>query len=95
MVVRSGPIVTAGAALSHVDLMLWLVRRAGGPSLGDRCARFLVIDDRPSQARYVALEYLGTPVPNAVGVLAALSFWWVVIVAIGLLWERRRRRTAG
>jgi len=41
------------------------------------------------------LEYLGKPVPNAVGVIAALSFWWVVIVAIGLLWERRRRRTAG
>jgi transcriptional regulator GlxA family with amidase domain len=60
MVVRSGRVVTAGAALSHVDLMLWLVRHVAGPSLGDRCARFLVIDDRPSQARYVALEYLGT-----------------------------------
>jgi len=60
MVVRSGRVVSAGAALSHVDLMLWLVRHVAGPSLGDRCARFLVIDDRPSQARYVALEYLGT-----------------------------------
>ncbi|HXH92133.1 MAG TPA: hypothetical protein VNN25_11180 [Thermoanaerobaculia bacterium] len=38
------------------------------------------------------LEYLGKPVPNAVGVIAALSFWWVVIVAIGLLWDWRRQR---
>ncbi|MEA2165863.1 MAG: hypothetical protein QOK37_3990 [Thermoanaerobaculia bacterium] len=29
-------------------------------------------------------------VPNAVGVLATLFVWWLVIVAIGLLWERRR-----
>jgi hypothetical protein len=33
--------------------------------------------------------------PNAVGVVATVFIWWVVIVAIGLLWERRRRRTAG
>ncbi len=39
------------------------------------------------------LTYLGTPVPNAVGVIAAVSFWWVVIVAIGLLWDWRPRRT--
>jgi hypothetical protein len=29
--------------------------------------------------------------PNAVGVVATVFIWWVVIVAIGLLWERRRR----
>jgi hypothetical protein len=33
--------------------------------------------------------------PNALGVLATVFIWWVVIVAIGLLWERRRRRTTG
>ncbi|HEX3071061.1 MAG TPA: hypothetical protein VHX14_21020 [Thermoanaerobaculia bacterium] len=32
--------------------------------------------------------------PNAVGVLATVFIWWVVIVAIGLLWERRRQRAA-
>jgi hypothetical protein len=30
-------------------------------------------------------------VPNAVGVLATVFVWWIVIVAIGLLWERSRR----
>jgi transcriptional regulator GlxA family with amidase domain len=60
MVVRSGRVVTAGAALSHVDLMLWLVRHVLGPTVGDRCARFLVIDERPSQARYVAIDYLSS-----------------------------------
>jgi hypothetical protein len=29
--------------------------------------------------------------PNAVGVVATVFFWWVVIVTIGLMWERRRR----
>jgi hypothetical protein len=29
-------------------------------------------------------------VPNAVGVLATVFVWWIVIVAIGLLWERSR-----
>jgi hypothetical protein len=29
--------------------------------------------------------------PNAVGVLATVFVWWVVIVAIGLLWDRRKR----
>ncbi len=29
--------------------------------------------------------------PNAVGVVATVFIWWVVIVAIGLLWERKRR----
>lgn len=31
-------------------------------------------------------------VPNPIGVLATLFVWWLVIVAIGLLWERRRRQ---
>jgi hypothetical protein len=29
--------------------------------------------------------------PNAVGVLTTVFFWWVVIVALGLVWERRRK----
>ena len=41
------------------------------------------------------LKSIGAPAPNAVGVLATVFVWWVVIVAIGLLWERRRRRTPG
>jgi hypothetical protein len=37
---------------------------------------------------------LGFRAPNAVGVLSTVFFWWVVIAAVGLVWERRRRRTA-
>jgi hypothetical protein len=40
------------------------------------------------------LRALGLPAPNAVGVLSTVFFWWVVIAALGLAWERfRRQRT--
>jgi len=29
--------------------------------------------------------------PNAAGVVATVFIWWLVIVALGLLWDRRRR----
>jgi hypothetical protein len=38
------------------------------------------------------LKAIGAPAPNAIGVLSTVFVWWVVIVAIGLLWDRRRRR---
>lgn len=59
VVVASDRVVTAGAAFSHVDLMLWLVRRVGGPNLAENVARFLVLDDRTSQSRYMTLDFLG------------------------------------
>jgi hypothetical protein len=37
------------------------------------------------------LKALGIPAPNAVGVLATVFIWWIVIVIIGLSWERGRR----
>ena len=37
------------------------------------------------------LKVLGLPAPNAAGVLATVFVWWIVIVAIGLVWERTRR----
>ena len=40
------------------------------------------------------LKSIGAPAPNAAGVLATVFVWWVVIVAIGLLWDRRRRRNS-
>jgi transcriptional regulator GlxA family with amidase domain len=48
MVVRSGTTVTAGAALSHIDLALALIRQAS-PELASLVAKYLVIDARPSQ----------------------------------------------
>jgi transcriptional regulator GlxA family with amidase domain len=58
MVVPAGKVVTAGAALSQVDLMLWLVRRVCGPTIARLCARYLVLDERPSQGRYLLVDHL-------------------------------------
>jgi hypothetical protein len=38
------------------------------------------------------LASLGFRAPNAVGVLSTVFVWWVLIAALGLSWERRRRR---
>jgi transcriptional regulator GlxA family with amidase domain len=57
MVVESGRIVTAGAALAHVDLALWLVRRRS-PALAERVARFLIVDERASQAAFAIPDHL-------------------------------------
>jgi transcriptional regulator GlxA family with amidase domain len=57
MIVESSRVVTAGAALAHVDLALWLVRQRS-PSLAQATARFLVADTRPSQSAYVMPDHL-------------------------------------
>lgn len=57
MVVVSGECVTAGAALAHVDLALWLVRRRS-PALASLVARYLLIDPRPSAAVYAIADHL-------------------------------------
>jgi transcriptional regulator GlxA family with amidase domain len=51
-------VVTAGAALSQIDLMLWLVRRTCGPEVARVCARYLVVDERRSQARYALVNHI-------------------------------------
>jgi transcriptional regulator GlxA family with amidase domain len=57
MIVRSGRFVTAGAALSHVDLTLWLVRGIS-PQLASLTARYLIVDPRPSQSAYALTDHL-------------------------------------
>jgi transcriptional regulator GlxA family with amidase domain len=57
MVVRSNDVVTAGAALAHFDLALWLVRGIS-PALAAVTARYLMVDPRSSQAAYVIPDHL-------------------------------------
>jgi transcriptional regulator GlxA family with amidase domain len=57
MVVKSGDRVTAGAALSHVDLALWIVRSAS-PQLAALVAKYLIVDSRPSQSAYALTDHL-------------------------------------
>jgi transcriptional regulator GlxA family with amidase domain len=57
MIVTSGRVVTAGAALSHMDLALWLVRRQS-PQLASLTAKYLIVDSRPSQSVYALSDHL-------------------------------------
>jgi len=57
MVVVDGNLVTAGAAFAHIDLALSLVRSIS-PDLAQYVAKLLIIDERPSQAAFVAYEHL-------------------------------------
>lgn len=57
MLVKSGRIVTAGAALSHMDLALWLIRQHS-PKLATLTAKYLIVDSRPSQSAYVLTDHL-------------------------------------
>jgi len=57
MLVRSGHVVTAGAALSHMDLALWLIRQQS-PKLAALTAKYLIVDSRPSQSAYVLTDHL-------------------------------------
>jgi transcriptional regulator GlxA family with amidase domain len=57
MIVASGKVVTAGAALSHMDLALWLIRQKS-PNLAALTAKYLIVDSRPSQSAYILSDHL-------------------------------------
>jgi transcriptional regulator GlxA family with amidase domain len=57
MIVASGSVVTAGAALSHMDLALYLIRRVS-PQLASLTAKYLIVDSRPSQSAYALTDHL-------------------------------------
>ncbi|MES2127130.1 MAG: helix-turn-helix domain-containing protein [Pseudomonadota bacterium] len=57
MIVSSGQFLTAGAALSHLDMALWLIRQAS-PELATLVASYLVVDSRPSQSAYMISDHL-------------------------------------
>jgi transcriptional regulator GlxA family with amidase domain len=70
MVITSQGITTAGAAFGHVDLALAIVR-ASSPALSDLVARYLVVDERPSQAAYTIPSALAQSDPT----VAAFERW--------------------
>lgn len=57
MIVKSGRCVTAGAALSHMDLALWLIRGVS-PQLASLTAKYLIVDSRSSQSVYALSDHL-------------------------------------
>ncbi len=63
MVVDSRSVLTAGAALAHADLMLTILARTVSPSLAHLVARYLLLDERVSQARYMVMEHVRSSDP--------------------------------
>jgi transcriptional regulator GlxA family with amidase domain len=62
MLVPSGEFTTAGAAMGHLDLALWLLNQAS-PDLAAVVARYLLVDSRPSQAPYMIPDHLARADP--------------------------------
>jgi transcriptional regulator GlxA family with amidase domain len=62
MLVPSGQIVTAGALMGHLDLTLWLIRKAS-PELATVVSRYMLADIRSSQAQYIIPNHLAQADP--------------------------------
>lgn len=62
MLVPSGCFTTAGAAMGHLDLALWLLNQAS-PALAAVVVRYLLVDARPSQAPYMIPDHLARADP--------------------------------
>jgi transcriptional regulator GlxA family with amidase domain len=58
IVVADWPIATAGAAMAQMDIMLTVIAKFASPSLSEACARYLLLDQRRSQAPYMAVTFL-------------------------------------
>lgn len=66
MLVRDGPYLTAGSAYSQLDLMLAIVADTLGTTVARLCSRYLLIDQRPSQARYMIHAHVQNVDPTVV-----------------------------
>lgn len=64
IVVADWPIATGGAAMAQMDLMLAVVSRFAGPRLAKACANYLLLDERRSQAPFMAVAYLAGQDPK-------------------------------
>jgi transcriptional regulator GlxA family with amidase domain len=66
MLVRDGPYMTAGAAFSQLDLALAIVADTMGTAIAHLCSRYMLIDQRPSQARYMIPTHIQDIDPTVV-----------------------------
>src|SRR5262249_38139113 len=57
MIVKSGRFVTAGAALSHMDLSLWVIPGVS-PKIASLTAKYPIVDTRPTQSAYALTDHL-------------------------------------
>lgn len=62
MLVHAETIVTAGAAMGHLDLALWLIRTAS-PELSSVVSRYMLADLRSLQAAYIIPNHLAQADP--------------------------------
>jgi transcriptional regulator GlxA family with amidase domain len=60
MVCADGPVVTAGAAFAHADLLLHLLRNRCGPKLSEIVAKMLLLEPRQAQSAFVIPEVLAS-----------------------------------
>ena len=58
MLVRDGPYLTAGAAFAQLDAVLAIVTDTLGAAVAHLCSRYMLIDQRPSQARYMIRTHI-------------------------------------
>ena len=58
MLVEDGRVLTAGAAMAQIDLMLHLVQQATSAELVQRVMQHLLVDSRGTQARYRVWEHV-------------------------------------
>ena len=66
MLVRDGRFLTAGSAFAQLDLVLAIVTDTMGAEIAHLCSRYLLIDHRPSQARYMIQSHIRNVDPTVV-----------------------------
>lgn len=89
MIINSAQFVTAGAALSHLDMALWMIRQIS-PELATLTAKYLIVDTRPSQAIYAIPDHLAHADP----LVERFERWARERLARGFSLEEAARATA-
>lgn len=66
MLVRDGRFLTAGSAFAQLDLVLAVITETMGAGIAELCSRYMLIDHRPSQARYMIQSHVRHSDPTVV-----------------------------